>query len=1048
MANTLRFKRGLVAGIPTGVAGEPLFTTDTFDLYIGNGTTNTRFQKYIASGTTAQYLRGDGSLATFPTDIVTGTGVSGQVAYWSGTNTQVGSNNLFWDATNSRLGIGTNGPSQKLHVIGAILNTVGFVLNRSDNYGFFTGASDDLGIYHDGTNSIISNSTGALIFNNPSERMRLTSNGRLLLGTTTEGTQRLQVAGDVKFDADAATNGFYWDNTNKRLGIGTNSPLYKLDVQGTSNTVGIRSASNTSGDILYYATGTVTGSLNAFTTAINATGNVNASLQNNNTATGSAFLDINVTAASTGDPYLSLTTSGATNWSIGIDNSDSDSLKIGPVSNPSLAGATMVMTTGGSVGIGTTALTQYNLRVSKNISGATVSYGIVGDGQIQSGVTVGTINFWSNPSVAASTTTTNLFHFRADQGSIGAGSSVSLQAGFWVDSSLTGATTNYGYYSAIASGTGRWNLYMNGTAANYFAGNVGIGNATPSRPLVVNGDTTLGGNNYIGLTKIIQWEGAAYWGLRTASSGNSFEIFRGDTITTPFGISSSNNILVGSVASDTGEKLQVTGTMKVTGASTFGGQMTVTNNIILDGATNLNYFLKGAVGGWARGYLFMGSSNTQFGGLWMLGSSDTSSYYTLGSAYNVGLTVLHSNGNVGIGTTTPSRKLSVVGTTDIISYSNGTTTGYLYSDNNGVGLFNGATATGTGIYARTSSILDLYYNGNIGLRLNNLGRVLIGSTTDSGEQFQVTGTMKVTGASTFGGAVTITNATGPSLKINHTAAGHASAWFDTNEFGLLVSSASTSASHYLTNMTSGGTSRFRVGCDGAATFSSSVTAGGNLLLTAGTASSIGAMNLILTGTSPVASRLTFGTDGTGYSFAIGKNQAGTVTDLLKIADSGLATFTDNARFSNVKGCIFVQTGGTLLGSISMDSSNSVTIDNNGFSGLSVGSNYTMTGGNLGIGHNGFGTSATRTLSVLSGTAPSTSPADSFQMYSADVVAGNAAPHFRTENGAVIKLYQETTGVGNAIISLGGGSSVLDDTTFDGYTLRQIVKALRNQGILA
>jgi hypothetical protein len=69
-------------------------------------------------------------------------------------------------------------------------------------------------------------------------------------------------------------------------------------------------------------------------------------------------------------------------------------------------------------------------------------------------------------------------------------------------------------------------------------------------------------------------------------------------------------------------------------------------------------------------------------------------------------------------------------------------------------------------------------------------------------------------------------------------------------------------------------------------------------------------------------------------------------------------------------------------------------------------------------------------------------------YSADVTAGNAAPHFRTENGAVIKLYQETTAVGNAIFNQGGGNAVLDDSTFAGYTLRQIVKALQNQGILA
>jgi putative intracellular protease/amidase len=88
------------------------------------------------------------------------------------------------------------------------------------------------------------------------------------------------------------------------------------------------------------------------------------------------------------------------------------------------------------------------------------------------------------------------------------------------------------------------------------------------------------------------------------------------------------------------------------------------------------------------------------------------------------------------------------------------------------------------------------------------------------------------------------------------------------------------------------------------------------------------------------------------------------------------------------------------------------------------------------------------FSHINATNPSASVTDSYVQYSADVVAGNAAAHFRTENGAVIKLYQETTAVGNSTISVGGGSAVLDDTEFDGYTLRQIVKALRNQGILA
>ncbi|NBX51884.1 hypothetical protein EBT25_18580, partial [bacterium] len=63
MPNTLKIKRGTNATIPQGQLAEPLFTTDTYDLYIGKGAGgNQRFQKYIASGTSSQFLKGDGSL--------------------------------------------------------------------------------------------------------------------------------------------------------------------------------------------------------------------------------------------------------------------------------------------------------------------------------------------------------------------------------------------------------------------------------------------------------------------------------------------------------------------------------------------------------------------------------------------------------------------------------------------------------------------------------------------------------------------------------------------------------------------------------------------------------------------------------------------------------------------------------------------------------------------------------------------------------------------------------------------------------------------------
>ena len=79
--------------------------------------------------------------------------------------------------------------------------------------------------------------------------------------------------------------------------------------------------------------------------------------------------------------------------------------------------------------------------------------------------------------------------------------------------------------------------------------------------------------------------------------------------------------------------------------------------------------------------------------------------------------------------------------------------------------------------------------------------------------------------------------------------------------------------------------------------------------------------------------------------------------------------------------------------------------------------------------------------------PSTNIVDTFQQYSADIVAGNAAPHFRTENGAVVKLYQETTAVTSATVVSGSGGNVKHDDTFDGYTVEKVVRALRNQGLL-
>jgi hypothetical protein len=64
------------------------------------------------------------------------------------------------------------------------------------------------------------------------------------------------------------------------------------------------------------------------------------------------------------------------------------------------------------------------------------------------------------------------------------------------------------------------------------------------------------------------------------------------------------------------------------------------------------------------------------------------------------------------------------------------------------------------------------------------------------------------------------------------------------------------------------------------------------------------------------------------------------------------------------------------------------------------------GGTLQLSSGLNATDGTNVFSITNGTAPSVNYTDSFKIYSADIVAGNAAPHFRTENGSVIKLYKQ------------------------------------------
>jgi hypothetical protein len=156
----------------------------------------------------------------------------------------------------------------------------------------------------------------------------------------------------------------------------------------------------------------------------------------------------------------------------------------------------------GALGIGTTSLTGYILRLAKNITGSAISYGIRNASGVQSDVS--TVYYFDSTggTQAASFTLANLINYSARQGVIGVGSTVTNQTGFQAASSLIGATNNYGFQGAIPSGLNNYNLYMTGTAANYLAGDVGIGvtsNYVSSGPILTT-TLTSGGSGYVDAT--------------------------------------------------------------------------------------------------------------------------------------------------------------------------------------------------------------------------------------------------------------------------------------------------------------------------------------------------------------------------------------------------------------------------------------------------------------------------------------------------------------------------------------------------------------------
>jgi len=172
------------------------------------------------------------------------------------------------------------------------------------------------------------------------------------------------------------------------------------------------------------------------------------------TTTGSTVRHYLVTTAgTTGSTAPSGTGTGIVNGTVVLDYTTATPYngieilsKLNQIGNISL--------TSGSLGIGTTSLTNYALRVSKTITGAVNSFGMGVDGVTQSDVTSSSNAYYTLLGTqAAAFTLGTLRHFTVDQTTIGAGSIVTNQWAFQTANTLIGATNNVGFYGNIAAPT-------------------------------------------------------------------------------------------------------------------------------------------------------------------------------------------------------------------------------------------------------------------------------------------------------------------------------------------------------------------------------------------------------------------------------------------------------------------------------------------------------------------------------------------------------------------------------------------------------------------
>jgi hypothetical protein len=664
-------------------------TSTTDDIYFGGNTLGTSTFVFDVDASGGNYLEIDNAL-----------------------NTQ----RLFTIDANGNVGIGTDTPTAKLDIGGTnsnIINAMGDITitpaqNLIISQGYVgIGTTTPTSLFSVGSTSQFQVSTTGdivkiknLTYSWPSAH---TTNGFLVnngsgtlswstitaLGGVTGTGSGTATAGQITFWNSSTSitgdNGFWWDNANKRLGIGTNTPQASLDIAGATSEI-----ANTDGDIVILPANNLIvsgGNLGINTTSVSKTLTIagNMSMYYTNTGTGSMnIFDTTYTqsvAAPSGTIYgyynkANYTATG-TMLEMGAAKYDAQNDSTGTVTRLYTLDANVFNKTTGTV---TTAAAIHARGFQEAYAGTISSLHtiLVENAHKGSG---GTITGQSGLTVAGLNTGTYNTHLLLGTTTIPSGN-YAIYSGSSYESYFSGIVTvaGAGSSSGLRLAGGGTKMYTDGTngAIRMVPGNgwfaVRDGADTVNTLLVSSSYTQVYSKLGIGTSSTISLAiGDTDTGFNWVSDGN-FALYTNNVERVRF--ASNGNVGIGTVSPV--EVLDVNGNIKFQNRLySYGGSrgnvqisypylnITVAsqnrpviygNNLYLD--TSATWQKDNiAIGGSA---LVMGAPNGMTGGFTFLGLTDTDS----ATMTVVEQMVIAGNGNVGIGNTNPGAKLHLSGTSD------------------------------------------------------------------------------------------------------------------------------------------------------------------------------------------------------------------------------------------------------------------------------------------------------------------------------------------------------------------------------------------------